>query len=151
MLWCGTVQIERDGLDGFRQLATQIGCRVLRFQTPTSDVVDVLHLLLFVAILHGRFREVAYAPVFLTTTHGLVGQQENVGFNHHRDVDLVSTFLYDGGQLRQSYHATLKGLDTDDARQFTTGIRTNVQLVEYIIQDILPAIEQVTDIEDDRR
>ena len=51
MLRSSTIQKERDGLDGLRQLATQIGCRILGLQAPATDVVDILHLLLFVAIL----------------------------------------------------------------------------------------------------
>ena len=80
----------------------------------------------------------------------MVGQQEDVGLDNHRDVDLGIAFLYDGCQLRQCYHATLKGLDADDARQLTSGIRADVQLIKYIVQDILLTIKQVADIEDDR-
>ena len=151
MLRSGTVQIEHNGFNGFRQFTTHIGCRILRHQSPAADVVDMLHALLVVAILHGGCSEITHAPVFLTTLHQIVGQQEQIGVYHCRHVDLRVTFRHRGCQFRLGHHATLISLHIDNARQFALGTGTDVQLIEDIVQDILLAIKEVTDVQHDRR
>ena len=115
MLGGSTVYIERDGFHRFCQFSAHIGCRVLRHQSPAVNVVDVPDLLLLIAVLQRRCREITHTPVFLTTLHQVVGQQQQIGVHHCRHVDLGMTLSNGGRQFRLGHHTALVSLHTDDA------------------------------------
>ena len=83
MFWHCPTNIEGDRLDRFHQLSTHVGKSIGGLKSPTSNVIDMLYVLLAVTIDDSWRREVTHPPIFTARTHRLIRQQHDGCADHN--------------------------------------------------------------------
>ena len=102
-----------------------------------------------VVVDEGRDGEVTHTPVLTTGAHRLVGQEHEGGADHHGDVHLGIAFMHGGGEFGERDHTAFITLHRHDAGEVGHGRGADIDFVEHVVEHVLPAIEEVIDLEDD--